>query len=63
MRRGILGLPVHAAPLSLAINLEHIGDIREKETFRELEREAIDRHLAEMRTGRADAVITGAPAA
>lgn len=34
--------------------------VREKETFRELEREAIDRHLAEMRTGRAEAVITSA---
>lgn len=34
--------------------------VREKETFRDLEREAVDRHLAEMRTGRAEAIITSA---
>lgn len=34
--------------------------IREKETFRELEREAIESHLAEMRTGQREAVIVSA---
>lgn len=32
--------------------------IREKETFRELEREAIESHLAEMRTGQREAVVS-----
>jgi len=34
--------------------------IREKETFRELEREAIESHLAEMRTGQREAVVVSA---
>ncbi|KFC70994.1 Na/Pi cotransporter II-related protein [Bosea sp. LC85] len=34
--------------------------VREKETFRELEREAIEAHLAEMRTGSREAVIVSA---
>lgn len=34
--------------------------VREKETFRELEREAVESHLAEMRTGQREAVVVSA---
>lgn len=34
--------------------------IREKETFRDLEREAVERHLAQMRTGNAEALAVSA---
>lgn len=34
--------------------------IREKETFRDLEREAVDRHLTQMRTGKAEALAVSA---
>lgn len=53
--------------LRLAINVFLSHDestarrlVHEKETFRDLEREAIDRQLAEMRTGSAEAVILSA---